>query len=170
MDQLQIPTIYITSPTGDRVPVLVFPLPGQAPEVEPWEWYISQFEEPKAEPETKDPSFEQEAEQAIEDIMYSHLPEALAEFKSKRVPSAEFVPLHCRLCGKKFGRLPLRVHVGYAKGDGKYRLACKVARKLLQDAGVTWDPNAVEEEVESEDIDTRPAKKMRLRGSLYHHR
>ncbi|KAM0386862.1 hypothetical protein HYE67_000120 [Fusarium culmorum] len=161
MDQLPIPTIYITSPTGDRVPVLVFPFPGQAPEVEPWEWFISQFEEPKAEPETKDPSFEQEAEQAIEDAIYSHLPEAFAEFKSKRVPSAEFIPLHCRLCGKKFSLGSFRRHLGASRERGKYRLTCKGAQKLLQDAGVTWDPNIVENEVESDDTDARPAEKKR---------
>ncbi|KAM0418527.1 hypothetical protein ACHAPD_004887 [Fusarium lateritium] len=157
MDQT-IPRITVTSPTGEQVPVLVFPFPAQATQVQPWEWFADQFEpEPEPEAEPKDPSFalaDEEAKQQFEDQMYSHLPACLAEFKSKRVPVDEFVPICCRFCGKTFfDRDGLKRHLGRKPGNGKFTLRCRAAK----------DPNSVDDEAGRDDgVDEPPKKKQRV--------
>ncbi|CAF3560064.1 unnamed protein product [Fusarium graminearum] len=57
MEHQLIPEITITSPTGERLPVFLFPFPGQGPETHTREWFAEQLAEPQGKPETKDLSF-----------------------------------------------------------------------------------------------------------------
>ncbi|KAF4428811.1 allantoate permease [Fusarium acutatum] len=107
-----IPRITISSPTGEQVPVLLFPAPAPKSAAVPlWEFFSDQIAEPEpsSAPTT---TFD-----------------TLAEFKSKRVPADEFVPWKCRICGKNFARSAgLKTHVAFNKQGTKKTLACRAAK------------------------------------------
>ncbi|RGP61328.1 hypothetical protein FLONG3_10562 [Fusarium longipes] len=159
-----IPRITITSPTGDQVPVLLFPLPApRSAVVEPWEFFSDQLADPEPEPEPEQCGRELHlhhsriAAEAIEqgqklcDELYAHLPDILSEFKTMRVPADEFQREKCRICGYTFFKTKaLRIHLGLG-GRG---LACKKAKELIA-------AHEEEEEEEEEDV-APPPKKRRL--------
>lgn len=64
-------------------------------------------------------------QQALEDIAYSRLPETLAEYKEKRVPARDYVPVKCRVYGMQLSSgNSLRAHLGYSKRRGKHTINC----------------------------------------------
>ncbi|KAG5751723.1 hypothetical protein H9Q69_009830 [Fusarium xylarioides] len=162
-----LPQITITSPTGDQVSVLLFPAPApKSAAVPPWEFFSDQIAEPEPSSAPTTTFAENEALQRREDYAYAHLPDTLAEFKTKTVPADEFAAWQCRICGKNHKQSSqLKVHIGLYKAKGKKTLRCAAAQKLLSEAGVVWDPNSVDvepdAESEAEDLAVKPAKKKK---------
>ncbi|PTD02229.1 hypothetical protein FCULG_00012146 [Fusarium culmorum] len=142
-----IPQITITSPTGDQVPVQLFPLPApKGARVKVWEFF-------ETEPETETnavPSL------GIYPVQLSLVLMGIETNEELDWDNASFDDA-------------LKTHLG---GSVSYKkktwLGCKTAKKLLQDGKVEWDPNAPESEPENgnnekdEDEDEPPKKKRRV--------
>ncbi|RGP79813.1 hypothetical protein FLONG3_2127 [Fusarium longipes] len=121
-----IPHIWITSPNGEQVPVIRFPVPVPSDDkVEPWEFFADQLVDPEPAPAPKP-----EPEPETEPFERYNTRIAFATAKRNiRVPANEFRPTTCRICGistKSFGRL--RRHLGLSQDK---MLRCWKARDLL---------------------------------------